>query len=242
MGPHLTRGIDSCRLRRYEADPRRGEGVRRTATGPFGPSDEEEIGVCDARRCAGATSFPVQVHGGVRRELEGLADVDEVLRLVRELDRVLGADLGARDVEATAVEHHVSVAHELARLTLAEGEPEPQDDRVEAGLELADHLLARDAGLAGGLVVVTAHLALAHAVDGAELLLLEEADLVLGDALAAPAVLARWVGSLTSRAVGAPTEGLPNPAACPMTWSDFVHRSGHEVTNDPVNRPSEHGR
>src|SRR5215211_9155099 len=165
----------------------------------------------------------VQVRGRVGRELDRLVHVDEVLGLVRELDRVLGLDLRAGHVEAAAVQLHVAVADELAGLALGEREPEPQDHGVQTGLELADELLAGDGALAARPLVVRAHLAFADPVDVAELLLLEQADLVLGEALAAPPVHAGGVGALGRRAVRAPTQGDAGAAAHPMTRSDFVH-------------------
>ena len=86
-------------------------------------------------------------YGGGSGELDRLAHVDEVLRLVRELDRVLGLDLRAGDVEAAAVHHDVAVTDELAGLPLGESEPQTEDDRVQTRLELADQLLAGDPAL-----------------------------------------------------------------------------------------------
>src|SRR5262245_34436887 len=166
----------------------------------------------------------VQVRRRIGRELDRLAHVDEVLGLVRELDGVLGLDLGARDVDPAAVHLDVAVADELAGLPLGQREPEPEDHGIEAGLELSEELLARDPGLATGALVVAAHLAFADPVDVTQLLLLEQPDLILGDALAAVAVLARRIGTLDSRAIGAPTKGLPGPATHPMTRSELVHR------------------
>src|SRR5262245_43860721 len=165
----------------------------------------------------------VQVRRRIGRELDRLAHVDEVLGLVRELDGVLGADLGARDVDPAAVHLHVAVADELSGLPLRQGEAEPEDHGVQAGLQLPEQLLAGDAGLAAGAVVVAAHLTLADAIDVAELLLLEQADLVLGEALAAVPVLAGRIGTLERRAIGTPTQGHPGPTTHTMTRSNLVH-------------------
>src|SRR5207247_4589660 len=140
----------------------------------------------------------------------GLVHEHEVFRLVRERERLLGLHLSARNVDATAVHLHVAVRDELTCLSLAERPSESQDHGIEARLELAAHLLAGDPGAAARLLVVAAHLPLAHAVDRAELLLLEQADLVLGEPLAAPSVLSGRVRSLDSRAVRPPAEGLPD--------------------------------
>src|SRR5436309_2090417 len=59
--------------------------------------------------------------------------------------------------------------------------------------------------------------------DLAELLLLEQADLVLGEPLAAPSVLSGRVRSLDSRAVRPPAEGLPDAAARAVARSGLVH-------------------
>ena len=86
--------------------------------------------------------------------------------------------------------------------------------------------------LARRLVVVAAHLALAHAVDRAELLLLDQTRLVLGDALAAAAVLAGRVGSLVRRAVGSSAERRADAATGAVLGSDLVH--GSPVILQPV--------
>src|SRR5919198_911981 len=164
-----------------------------------------------AARALELVRVAVQVGGRVGRELDRLAHVDEVLGLVGQLDGVLGPDLGARDVDPAAVHLDMAVADELAGLPLGQREPEAQDHGVQAGLELAEQLLARDPGLSVGPVVVAAHLPLADPVDVAELLLLEQPDLVLGEALAPVPVLARWIGALDGRAIGAPTQRLPSP-------------------------------
>ena len=115
---------------------------------------------------------------------------------------------------------------ELARLTGGEREPQAERHGIEPRLELAEQLLARDASLAAGPIVVDAHLPLADAVDRAELLLLEQPNLVLGYALTAAAVLPGRVGALVGRAVRPPAEGRADPAAHPMSWSDLVHAAG----------------
>ena len=85
---------------------------------------------------------PVEVRGRVGGDLEGLADRDEVLRLRRQRDRLPGLHLGAGDVDPLAVERDVAVGDQLAGLAGGEREAEPQADRVQTRLELADQLLA----------------------------------------------------------------------------------------------------
>ena len=166
----------------------------------------------------------VHVHVGRRvgRELEGLPHVDEGLRLVGDLDRLTGPDLGARHVDAAAVDLHVAVADQLARLALGEREAHPQHDGVQAGLELAHQLLAGDAGLPAGTVVVGAHLALAHR-GIARASASRAADLVLREALAAATVLPGRIGALHRRAVGPSADGLTDAAAHAVARSDLVH-------------------
>ncbi len=79
---------------------------------------------------------------------------------------------------------------------------------------------------AGGPLVVAAHLLLTHPVDVTELLLLHQAGLVLGDALAPPAVLARRIGSLVGRTVRPPAEGFADTPAHLVVRSDLVHADG----------------
>ena len=93
--------------------------------------------------------------------------------------------------------------------------------------------------LAVASLVVAAHLALAHAVDRAELLLLHQTGLVLGDALAAAAVLAGRVGSLVRRAVRTAAERLADAPAHAVLGSDLVH--GLRVPPAPLGVPAGQG-
>src|SRR5262249_45462418 len=68
------------------------------------------------------------------------------------------------------------------------GEAHAVDDVVEAALEEPQQVLTRRAGLARGLLVVVAELALEHAVHAAQLLLLAQLQAVVGQALAALAL------------------------------------------------------
>ena len=69
-------------------------------------------------------------------------------------DHVVGTDLVAGDVDAAAVDVPVAVADQLARLAPRGGEAEADEDVVEAALEQAQQVLAGDALLARGLLVV----------------------------------------------------------------------------------------
>ena len=115
------------------------------------------------------------------------------------------------------------MGHELAGLPHGQREPQPEHDRVGTGLELAEQLLAGDARAALGPREVTAELTFPDAVDGPELLLLDQAHLVLGEALAAPPVLARRIGPLVGWAVGTAAHWRAHAPAHPMTRSNFLH-------------------
>src|SRR3954447_19616870 len=142
-----------------------------------------------------------------RRHLAGQLRrvADDVLGRGVRLDRdhVALPHLIAGDVDAAAVDRPVPVTDELAGLATRRGEAEAHEDVVETALEQRQKILARDAGLARGLVVVGAELLLEHAVVPARLLLLAQLHAVLGLLLAPAAVLARRVrASLDAALVG----------------------------------------
>src|SRR4051794_4979654 len=124
------------------------------------------------------------------RELGGIADdrVGAGLRLHR--DDVAVTDLVAGDVDPPAVDRPVAVADELAGLAPRGGEAEADEHVVDAALEQREEVLARDALLAGGAIVVAGELLLEHAVVALGLLLLAQLDAVLGLLLAATTVIA----------------------------------------------------
>src|SRR3954463_10965439 len=95
----------------------------------------------------------------------------------------------------------MAVPDELAGLRARGGEAQPVDDVVEAQLEHAQKVLARDAAAPAGLVVVASELALEDAVVAARLLLLAQLQQVLRLLDAAPAVLARRVGAALDAAL-----------------------------------------
>src|ERR1700722_5297615 len=102
----------------------------------------------------------------------------------------------ARNVDALAVDQHVAVAYELAGPAAAGAPAGPEDDVVEAELQVAQQVLTGDATLAVGLLVHVAELLLQDPVDAARLLLLAQLGQVLGAlAHAVAAVLAGWVGA-----------------------------------------------
>src|SRR4029453_8132707 len=175
---------------------------------------------------------PVQVHGGLGRDLERFTDRDEVAALLADLDRLTRLHVRTGNVDPPSVHEHVAVGHELASLALGQRESQAKDDDVQPRLQLPDELLAGHAGPPGGPVVIEPHLALPDTVDRTELLLLQEPDLVLGQALAAPAVLPRRIGTLVGRAVGAATERRADPAAGAMSRSELVHADSQRTNRE----------
>ena len=95
----------------------------------------------------------------------------------------------------------VAVVDQLSRLAPRGGEAEADEDVVEPALEQPQQVLAGDALLARGLLVVAGELALEHAVEAARLLLLAQLVAVLRGAHAAAAVLARRVGAALDAAL-----------------------------------------
>src|SRR3954452_8398550 len=108
-------------------------------------------------------------------------------------DHVAVAQRVARNVDAAAVNRPVAVPDQLARLAARRGETETHEHVVEAALEHAQQVLAGDARLTAGLLVVGAELTLEHAVVAARLLLLTQLDAVLALSLAPAAVVARRI-------------------------------------------------
>src|SRR5689334_14551413 len=126
-------------------------------------------------------------------EIGRVADRLRGRRVRRDGDDVVGANLVARDVHATAVHVEVAVTDELSRLRARGGEPEPVDDVVEPGLEHPQELLAGDARAPRRLLVVRAELLLEQAVVAARLLLLTQLEQVLALLDAPAAVLTRRI-------------------------------------------------
>src|SRR3954452_5622511 len=141
-------------------------------------------------------------------------------------DHVLGTYLVGGDVDAAPVDQPVSVADQLTRLAPRGGEAEAHEDVVEARLEQAQQVLAGDALLAGGLVVVGAELLLQHLVVAARLLLLAQLQPVLGLAHTTAAMLARRVGATLDPAlVGEATLALEEELL-PLATALLALRSG----------------
>src|SRR5580693_5382560 len=107
------------------------------------------------------------------------ADREILAGTALEGDGVALADPVARNVHPLAVDQHVPVADELARLAAAGSPSGPEDHVVEAQLEVAQQVLAGDAGLAARLLVEVAELLLQEPVDPPGLLLLAQLGQVL---------------------------------------------------------------
>src|SRR6266536_4057962 len=90
----------------------------------------------------------------LRGELGGVADDRVGTGAHLDGDDLAVADLIAGDVHPAAVDGPVAVADELARLAARRREAEAHEDIVEAALEQREQVLARDALLAGGAIVV----------------------------------------------------------------------------------------
>src|SRR3954465_3631045 len=135
------------------------------------------------------------------RELRRVADELHGAGVGLDGDDIAVAHLIAGDVHAAAVDRPVAVADELPRLAARRREAEADEHVVEAALEEGEQVLAGDAGLAGGPLVVVAELLLEHAVVAPRLLLLAQLDAVLGLLLPAAAVVAGRVGAALDAAL-----------------------------------------
>src|SRR5215207_1590689 len=136
-------------------------------------------------------------------ELDRLVHVQVLAHALLDLDDVARLDLVGGDVDLLAVDGHVRVPDQLARLVAAAGQPAPVDHVVQPRLQQLEQGLAGDALPAGRLDVVVVELLLEDAVDAAGLLLLPELEVVLALLEPPAAVLAGRVGALLHRALGA---------------------------------------
>src|SRR4051812_26989992 len=141
-----------------------------------------------------------------RAVAEGLLGHDEGQhreRLRPHVDDVPLRDLVGRDVDLDAVDHEVTVAHQLPRLTAGAGDAGAVDHVVQAGLEDLQQVLTGLTGTPDGFLVVPDELTLENAVGVASLLLLLRLQEVLGLLDAPAAVLARRVGATLESLVAA---------------------------------------
>ena len=164
-----------------------------------------------------------------------LRDLEQLALAVRHAHLDLVADLDAigGDVRRDAVHGEVAVGDHLARRRPRRGEPEAEDDVVEALLERTEQCLAGDAGVMRRLDEVVAELLLEHAVDAADLLLLAKLEAVVAHLAAADAMLpgrrrAPLERALLGVAAAALEEELqPFAAAEP---ADGVGVTGHDLS------------
>src|ERR1700722_15032765 len=162
-----------------------------------------------------------------------------------EGDGVALADPVARDVHPLAVDEDVAVAGEMGRLAAAAPPPGPEDDVVQPQLEIAQQVLAGDAGLAARLLVEVTELLLQEPVDPPGLLLLPQLGQVFG-ALphAVTAVLAGRVGAAVAVGHRLGDGALQRVAALalqeqlgPLTPAETADGSGvssHDFLLDPT--------
>src|SRR5215210_3189338 len=126
------------------------------------------------------------------RGLDARPDHRVLTAALLDHDGLVGLDLVRGDADLAAVHQHVAVADELPRLGPRSREAEAVDDVVEPPLQHHQEVLAGDALAAVGLLEIVAELALEHAIDALDLLLLAELQAVAQRPTAAPrAVLAR---------------------------------------------------
>jgi hypothetical protein len=127
----------------------------------------------------------------------------------------------------------MAVQDHLSRLAPRGREAESHEHVVKPGLEQPQQVLAGDARLAAGLVVVGAELLFEHAVVAAGLLLLAQLHPVLGLLLAPTPVVARRVGAaldaaLVGEAALALEEELdPLAAALLALWCAIAGHDGY---------------
>src|SRR3954451_8569356 len=162
--------------------------------------DLRALGLAEHLRRQGVV-IRLQPRGHLRGQLGLVADHLLGARLHLDGDDVVLAHLVAGDVDAPTVDRPVAVADQLPRLAPRGGEAEAHEHVVEAALEDAQEVLARDAGLPRSLRVVRAELLLEDAVVAAGLLLLAQLDAVLGLLLAPAAVIAGRVGAALDAAL-----------------------------------------
>src|SRR6185312_2249712 len=146
-------------------------------------------------------------------------------RLRVDGDHVVVAQLIARDVHPAPVDGPMTVQDQLPRLAPRCREAEPDQHVVKPALEHAQEVLAGDALLAAGLVVIDRELLLQDAVVALGLLLLPQLDAVLALLLAAATMLTRRIGAaldaalVGEAALALEEELLPLPAALLALWT-----------------------
>ena len=155
-------------------------------------------------------------------------------------DHVVRANLVRGDVDAAAVDEPVAVADQLARLPARGSEAETHEHVVEPPLEQPQQVLAGDARLAGGLLVVAAELLLEQLVVAPGLLLLAQLLPVLRLAHAPAPVLAGRVGAaldaalLGQAALALEEQLLALAAALLALWARYLGPSDSAALAGPA--------
>src|SRR5690606_38443297 len=105
-------------------------------------------------------------------QFEGLGDAQLVTALLANSNHVTGLDLVGRDVHGLAVDGNRLVGNQLTGFRTSRTEAHAIHDVVETAFEQLQQVFAGSALTAGSFLVVTAELALQHAVDTTNFLLL----------------------------------------------------------------------
>src|SRR5437868_3440230 len=148
---------------------------------------DRQVDVCARRKSENLTgeivAADVQPSDGALTagEVLGLLQDGHRTRAFADLDLIPDLALERRDVDLAAVDLDVAMADELTGLAARHGEAEAVADVVQTGLKLLQQELAGDAGLARGLLVILAELALEGEIDTLCLLLLTKLQAVAYD-------------------------------------------------------------
>src|SRR6185437_11432178 len=137
-------------------------------------------GLEHARRVLRVELDPARSQVHALGNLHGFLHAQLLLRVFGELDLVTGTHHVRRHVDLLAVDHHGLVRDQLARLRAGHCEAHAVHDVVEAGFQQAQQVFAGVALQLGGLLVAVAELALEHAIDALDLLLLAQLYGVIG--------------------------------------------------------------
>ena len=168
-----------------------------------------------AQQLGGLAFADFDVIGGVAfAALGGFQHQRHFARLGRQFQHIAFLDVIGGDGDAAAVHLHMAVADDLAGGKRGRHELGAVHDRVQAGFQQADHVLAGVAGAAGRIGVILAELALGDvAVIALQFLLGLQLGAIVAQLLgAALAVLARTIGPLVDRALGTAPEIFANAA------------------------------
>src|SRR6185437_12172283 len=137
-------------------------------------------GLEHARRVLRVELDPARPQIHALGNLHGFLHAQLLLRIFGELDLVTGAHHVRRHVDLLAVDHHRFVRDELARLRAGHRKAHAIHDVVEARFQQAQQVFTGVALQLGSLLVVVAELALEHAIDALDLLLLAQLHGIVG--------------------------------------------------------------